>query len=147
MKNAIVSTVLLLSLPLISFADSTVIATPGTGATVSPSGTVVVTAGTTQTFSIGAQQGFQVSDVSLDGTSLGIVDSIDFTGIAADPILHTLDVTAGLAGGGGTPYCSGPDAPGWQVGIPGGGCGGHATFVPAGTADCPFWFPAGCIKN
>jgi hypothetical protein len=145
MKKAIVSLVLLF--PLISFADSTVIATAGAGANVSPSGTVTVPTATTQTFSIGADQGFRVSDVSLDGTSVGPVGSVDFTGIDADAVTHTLDVSATSIGGGQLPYCSGPMAPGWNVSLPGGGCGGTAKWVPAGSDGCPFWFPEGCMEQ
>lgn len=43
------------------------------------------------------------------------------------------------------PFCSGPMAPGWHVGVAGGGCGGTQVFVPAGTGACPFWFTGGCI--
>jgi hypothetical protein len=138
---------LVLFAPLISFADSTVIATAGAGANVSPSGTVIVASGITQTFSIGADQGFQVSDVSLDGTSVGPVDSVDFTGIDVDALTHTLDVSATSLGGGSLPYYSGPYAPGWNVSLPGGGCGGTGKFVPAGSAGCPFWFPEGFMEN
>lgn len=56
------------------------------------------------------------------------------------------------------PFCSGPMAPGWQVGIDGGGCGGHGHFIPSGTSyspagvsgkpvTCPAWFPSGCITQ
>jgi hypothetical protein len=111
MRNAKLAKVLVslvLFAPVISFADSTVIATAGNGASVSPTGTVSIPTGTTQSFSIGADQGYQISGVSLDGTSLGDVSTVDFTGIAADPIVHTLDVSAQLDGGGGPTYCSGP---------------------------------------
>ncbi len=56
------------------------------------------------------------------------------------------------------PYCSGPSAPGWQMGLDGGGCGGTGRVVPAGATYtvgnagaiatlkvCPFWFVGGCL--
>jgi len=57
------------------------------------------------------------------------------------------------AAGGTMPYCSGPMAPGWNVSLPGGGCGGAGIVIPAGhsamihgnLAECPFWYPSGCL--
>jgi hypothetical protein len=144
MKKTIISAMLLAALPFAAFADSTVTAVAGTGASVTPSGVTVVATGVTQTFSIGAQSGYSVSGVSLDGASLGDVGSVDFIGLALDPIDHTIDVSATANGGGGQPYCSGPDAPGWNVSLPGGGCGSTKTFYPAGSSECPVFDFQGC---
>ena len=53
------------------------------------------------------------------------------------------------SGGGSMIPCSGPMAPGWQTGIPGGGCGGDAMHVNPGEGDCPAWYPRsmGCMVN
>jgi hypothetical protein len=75
----------------------------------------------------------------------------DSTGDTADA-LRTINVQ----GSGGTvPYCSGPLAPGWNVSLPGGGCGGTGVFIQPGQSamvdgkltECPSWFPAGCLAQ
>lgn len=147
-KTLGVLAVLMLLAPAAAFADSTVSASAGTGATISPSGTTVVATGVTQTFSIGATQGFKVTSVSVDGTSEGAVNSVGFTGLAGDLVDHTISVSA-QSQGGTEPWCSSPTAPGWQVGLVGGGCGGTSIFVPRGQTmggfTCPDAFVAGCI--
>lgn len=145
----------------LAFADSIVTASAGTGASVSPSGSVLVTTGSVQSFSFGASNGYRVSGVSFDGSNLGAIGSFDFTGDLTD---HTLSVSATGDGGGGLIYCSGPSAPGWNVGLPGGGCGGTDIFVARGATvfiaaptknglagsggynfTCPDFYPSGCM--
>lgn len=148
----------------LAFADSTVSATVNGGASVTPPGITVVPTGITQTFLIGADNGYRVTHVVFDGLQIGTPSSFDFTGTALDPAIHTLDVTAEGDGGGGMIYCSGPSAPGWNVGIPGGGCGGTDMFVARGATlfiatptknglagsggynfTCPDFYPSGCM--
>ena len=130
-----------LFVPLAAFADSNVTATAGVGATVSPSGTVFVTTGDTQTFLAGASQGYTLSDVSVDGVSQGAVGSVDVTGDAVD---HTVDVSATQnPTGGSLLFCSGPMAPGYTNGIVGGGCGGTTMYVPFNGTSC--LFNQGCM--
>lgn len=134
--------------PVAAFADSNVTASADNGSSVSPSGLTVVPTGVTQTFSIGANPGYTLSDVSLDGISVGAASSVDFTGIAWDPTDHTIDVSSfadGTDGSGGQPYCSGPMAPGWNVSIPGGGCGSKFTFEPVSSGLCPIMDNQGCM--
>jgi len=151
MKNTIVSLAILALLPFVSFADSTVTATADSGSSVTPSGTVVVPTGVTQTFSIAADSGYQIADVELDGTSVGTPSSVDFTGIDADTVDHTLDVSsqalvvAPTSGGDELPYCSGPMAPGWHVDEAGGGCGSSETYEPASSGLCPWIDTQGCM--
>lgn len=116
------TSVLLFATPLISFADSTVTASGNTGSTVAPSGTVVVPTGIVQTFSIGAEGGFHLTDVSFDGSSLGTPSSFDFTGLLLDPTTHSLIVTSAPNPGSGPTWCSSEIAPGWNVSLPHGGC-------------------------
>lgn len=59
-------------------------------------------------------------------------------------------VTVEGIGGGDMPFCSGPMAPGWNVSLPDGGCGGSSIFfqygalVNAQTGEiCQFW--SGCM--
>ena len=137
---------MLLLIPAISFADSTVNASSDSGSSVNPSGVTIVPTGIIQTFTFNVDNGYLLGGVTLDGQSLGKISSYDFTGINNDPTTHSLSVSS-VASGGSMPYCSGPEAPGWIEGIPGGGCGGTATHVQAGSEGCPFWFPAGCMKE
>lgn len=138
----------LLALPLVTFASSTVTATAGTGATVSPSGVTVVPQGTTQQFTFGASQGYTLSNVSLDGVSQGAVSSLGFTGLANSTDSIVASATANVVGGGSLMWCSGPMAPGYNVGMVGGGCGATTSYVvynhamPDGTL-CAF--NSGCM--
>lgn len=149
--------------PAAAFADSTVTATSGTGATITPAGNIVVPTGAVQVFNFGASTGYKVSDITLDGASIGVQNSINFIGDLTD---HLLNVSAKLTdGGGGTmPYCSGPMAPGYRVDLPGGGCGGTQIYVARGTTvsipsksklpgaaatsfTCPAFYPSGCMVD
>lgn len=137
--------------PFAAFADSSVTATAGTGATVTPSGVTVVPTGVDQTFSIGAADGYHLTGVVFDGIDQGVVGSVDFTGIAADVVDHTLFAAASINAptGGSQPFCSSPSAPGWRVGLIGGGCGGSQVFLQPGQSYgsfvCPDAFVAGCV--
>jgi hypothetical protein len=130
-------------LPVSAFADSSIVITADTHSVVTPSGPfVTVPTGVTQTFGISANSGYAISSVGLDGVFVGTPSSVSLTGAAADPQLHTLFVDSvalpptpsSPAGGGTLPYCSSPYAPGWNVSLPGGGCGSNETFVPFGHA-------------
>ena len=115
-------------------APTTVISTAGTGASVSPLGTTIVANGDTQIFTVGASQGFTLSSVVFDGINQPLGD-VSVTGLAIDPIAHTLDVGATAnppQGGGAMPWCSNPMAPGWNTSLPDGGCGGAFNFVAFG---------------
>jgi hypothetical protein len=68
----------------------TVTSSAGTGGTISPSGTITLAAGTSQTFSIIPQGGYKISSVTVDGTSVGAVSSYTFPNISRD---HTISAT------------------------------------------------------
>ena len=72
-----------------SFAPDayTITATAGTGGAISPSGAVTVNYGASQTFIITANPGYRISDVKVDGSSVGVVSSYTFTSVTAD---HTI---------------------------------------------------------
>jgi len=165
MKNNIIASLVAVALfvgPASAFADSIVTASSGAHASVSPSGVTIVPTGATQSFIFGADTGYAVSNVTFDGSNLGALGALVFTG---DNINHSINVSATGAGGGSTlPYCSGPMAPGWHVDLPGGGCGGsqmwiasgatytlHTTSKLAGAAvvieSCPAFYPSGCMVN
>lgn len=125
----------LLAVPAVSLAaiGSNVTATAGPGATVSPSGSVLVLTGNTQVFITGAQNGFTLSGVSVDGVAQGTVSSVGITGDASD---HTVFVSATQNGGGGLIFGSSPLAPGWIASQ-------HSNYVPYNGTSCPF--SQGCM--
>ena len=65
-------------------------ATAGEGGTISPSGTVSVTAGGSKSFSITPDEGYLVQSVVVDGVNVGATDSYTFTNVSED---HTISVT------------------------------------------------------
>ena len=63
---------------------------PSQNGTITPSGTVYVRSGNTQTFTITPAIGFKVSDVQVDNVSVGAVPTYQFTGGAVN---HTISAT------------------------------------------------------
>lgn len=57
------------------------------GADVTPNGTVKVDKGDDQTFEIGAEDGYIVTDVIVDGESIGVVDKYTFKDVKEDHVL------------------------------------------------------------
>ena len=55
----------------------TITASAGEGGTIDPSGEVTVNAGETQTFTITADEGWHISDVKVNGNSVGAVESYE----------------------------------------------------------------------
>jgi hypothetical protein len=88
----------------------TITPSSGTGGSVSPAGTVFVKSGGGQTFTISPSAGFRVSDVRVNGQSIGAVTSHSFTGVTGpqtiaasfvpEPTNYT--ITASVTGGGGS---------------------------------------------
>lgn len=68
----------------------TITATAGPNGTISPIGDVVVDSGTSRNFSITANSGFRVSDVLIDGTSVGPMTNYTFVNVTAN---HTIEVS------------------------------------------------------
>ena len=141
MKKTLLGVLVLLAVPFISFADSVVTSSAGTGASISPSGSTLVLTGVTQVFTIGAQNGYRIGNVLVDGSSVGAVGSYDLLGDLVD---HSISVSA-YSISNVLPFCSGPLAPGWNVSMVGGGCGGTEVFLPAGSPGCPWFIVSGCI--
>ena len=89
-------------------AAHTITATAGTGGTISPSGSVTVNDGTSQTFTITANSGYQISEVLVDGVSLGVISTYTFTNVSENHTIsasfsqeiatHTITATAGTGG-------------------------------------------------
>jgi hypothetical protein len=88
----------------------TLTATSGIGGTVSPSGTLTLVEGSSQTFLIQPLSGYQVQDLVVDGQSLGALTQYTFSNINSDhtlhasfslveeEITHTLTATSGTGG-------------------------------------------------
>jgi hypothetical protein len=65
----------------------TITATAGIGGAISPSGATTVNYGNSQTFLIVASPGYRISDVQVDGSSVGAASSYTFTSVTAN---HTI---------------------------------------------------------
>ena len=65
----------------------TIAATAGNGGTITPAGNTTVAYNANQTYTISASAGYHVSNVFVDGASVGAVTSYTFTGVTAN---HTI---------------------------------------------------------
>ncbi|NIP53351.1 MAG: hypothetical protein GWN67_23055, partial [Phycisphaerae bacterium] len=78
----------------------TITATAGNGGQISPGGTTQVASGNSQAYTITADSGYKISDVLVDGSSVGVVTSYSFTNVTANHTIATsfvideIDVTA-----------------------------------------------------
>ena len=79
-------------------------ASAGTNGSISPSGSVSVSAGSNKTFTIMVNAGYKISDVLVDGKSVGAVDSYMFEKVRAN---HTIEVLFAKEGGVEGPKISG----------------------------------------
>jgi hypothetical protein len=61
-----------------------IIASAGTGGSISPSGTVTVQAGASQAFALSPDAGYAVADVVVDGNSAGAMGTYTFTNLQAN---------------------------------------------------------------
>ena len=68
-------------------ATYTITATAGTGGSISPSGSVVVNNGASQSLTITAITGYEIADVKVDGVSAGKVSTYTFTDMVADHVV------------------------------------------------------------
>ena len=80
-----------------------------TGGMISPNGSISVNYGGSQTFTITANSGYHISDVSIDGSSVGAVSSYPFTSVASNHTIiasfaaNTVQIiTSSVSGSGGT---------------------------------------------
>jgi hypothetical protein len=67
-----------------------ILASSGTNGTVSPAGTTNVAAGTNQVYTMTPASGYRVNDVTVDGSSVGSVNTYTFTAVATG---HTISAT------------------------------------------------------
>ena len=84
-------------------ATYTITATAGTGGGISPSGSNSVTEGNSKTYTITANSGYTISDVKVDGSSIGASSTYTFSNISS---AHTISAefasAASLSAGGAT---------------------------------------------
>jgi hypothetical protein len=74
-------------------------ASAGSNGSISPSGSVNVNQGASQSFSITPSSGYAVASVTVDGSSAGAVASYTFSNVQAN---HTISATFTSSGGGGS---------------------------------------------
>ena len=67
-----------------------IIATAGANGSISPSGTVTVTEGENQTFTITAAEGYEIDSLKVDGAAVTVASSYTFEHVTA---AHTIEVT------------------------------------------------------
>ncbi len=68
----------------------TITATAGTGGAISPSGGISVQSGANQTFTIAANAGYKIANVTVDEVSQGAIASYTFSAVSAN---HTISAT------------------------------------------------------
>ena len=68
----------------------TITATAGEGGSITPNGDVSVKEGASQTFAITANNGYEIADVLVDGSSVGAVESYTFSDVKAN---HTISAS------------------------------------------------------
>lgn len=66
----------------------TIAATAGNGGTITPAGNTTVAYNGTQNYTITANTGYHVSDVVVDGASVGAVNTYSFTNVTADHAIY-----------------------------------------------------------
>jgi len=71
-----------------SVIQYTITASAGDGGSISPVGAVVVNHGQSQGFNIAPDAGYAISDILVDGASVGVVSSYTFEGVASDHTIH-----------------------------------------------------------
>ena len=78
-----------------SVTNYTITASAGANGTITPSGAVLVQAGNSQTFTIGVNSGYSISNVLMDGSSVGTPSSYTFNNVQTN---HTISVFFGGSG-------------------------------------------------
>ncbi|PCJ52740.1 MAG: hypothetical protein COA79_23260, partial [Planctomycetota bacterium] len=65
-----------------------IIASNGSKGSISPLGSITVSNGNNQTFTLSPDSGYQVDDVLVDGSSVGAITSYTFTNVTTDHTIH-----------------------------------------------------------
>jgi len=66
----------------------TITATAGAGGNINPAGSVNVTHGSNQSFTITPNTGYEIEDVKVDGVSIGAVSTYNFTNVTTNHTIH-----------------------------------------------------------
>jgi hypothetical protein len=69
-------------------ASYTITASAGSNGSISPSGAVLVSAGTSKTFTITPRWGYRVSRVLINGSSIGVVKNYTFSNVTANQTIQ-----------------------------------------------------------
>jgi gingipain K len=84
----------------------TIAATVGNGGTITPAGNTTVNCGESQTYSIAANNGYRINEVTVDGQNMGAIETYTFSNVDANHTISatfiavlTIDVTADAEGG------------------------------------------------
>lgn len=86
---------------VVANSDFIITATAGEGGTISPSGDVKVKRGDNQSFTITPENGWEISDVKVNGSSVGAVSSYTFSNVNANATIHATFVEIEEDDGGG----------------------------------------------
>ena len=134
MKNSIIAAAVFLAVPFAAFADapaSTVSIDLSGGPVTIQQGTSYIEPGYSALSSVDGDITSQVSASTVSTSHTGttgrtytVTDSVGTTATAFR------DITILAPTGGAAPYCSAPNAPGWHVDLPDGGCGSKNIQVP-----------------
>jgi|GEM_PF-4032331 len=108
----------------IGAAVHTITATAGAGGSISPSGSVLVPEGGSQSFTVTPDSGYKISGVTVDGVSHGAIGSYTFTNVTGGHAIH-----AEFAADSGRPVS--PVSPGGTT--TGGGSGGSSSGGSSGS--------------
>jgi len=73
-------------------SDPIIIASAGAGGSIAPSGTVTVSYGSNQSFTITPNRGYKIINVTVDGVSIGPVNNYLFGNVMAN---HTIKASFG----------------------------------------------------
>lgn len=84
--------------------EHTITASAGTGGTISPSGSVKVRHTDSETFTITPDSDYHISDVKVDGTSVGAVEVYTFDRVTGNHTIVAAFARNSSGGGGGTTY-------------------------------------------
>ncbi|MDD3777565.1 MAG: hypothetical protein PHN32_08170, partial [Actinomycetota bacterium] len=75
--------------------DYTITASSGSGGSISDEGITTLAEGESKTYTITPKDGYQISEVVVDGSSIGAVETYTFSNVSAD---HTIHVDFGIVG-------------------------------------------------
>jgi hypothetical protein len=76
------------------FRTFTITTSAGSGGTISPSGSVQIAAGESQTFTITPSNGYQVNSILVDGTHMGTLSTYTFSNVRAN---HSISASFALS--------------------------------------------------